>query len=250
MSNEIMCKSLYSKVIKKDFGILFYNEKNKMSHDSNHAILFEDKISDLRTHLEEIKNFYIKKDLNPRIYQTKDGYFKANQCIFEEAGFELIRYGDGLNKYSTLSEKCQINQKSTLKIRVLQKYDDRILSDIFGPDDCAFDALTIKEAFMNRHFYLVIGEKNGRFVTCASIYYYHGIGRIDHVETTKSERGKGYCLELFQFIVEWHRNNFSKYTLFEWPANEIAEKIYYNAGFRYLFSKENTVAVYTANYKK
>lgn len=44
----------------KDYGLLFYNENNKSSHDNNHAILYADKLGDLDTILEEIKSVYTK----------------------------------------------------------------------------------------------------------------------------------------------------------------------------------------------
>ena len=47
----------------RDYGFLFFNEENKDSFDQNHAIIYRDKIVDLNAGLEDIINFYKKKDI-------------------------------------------------------------------------------------------------------------------------------------------------------------------------------------------
>ena len=42
----------------REYGVLFYNEANKDSYDSNHGVIFKDKIVDLRQVLEDIITFY------------------------------------------------------------------------------------------------------------------------------------------------------------------------------------------------
>ena len=48
---------------KRDYGLLFYDVKNKDSYDSNHAIIFESKISDLNLVLNDIVRFYKENGL-------------------------------------------------------------------------------------------------------------------------------------------------------------------------------------------
>jgi len=47
--------------INKEYGFLFYNEENKNSFDSNHAIIFREKVSDLKQVLNDIAAFYKEK---------------------------------------------------------------------------------------------------------------------------------------------------------------------------------------------
>lgn len=42
----------------RKYGLLFYNENNKDSYDSNHAIIFKDRINDVTKILEDITEFY------------------------------------------------------------------------------------------------------------------------------------------------------------------------------------------------
>ncbi len=62
----------------REYGFLFYNEGNKDSYDSNHAVIFKNRISDLNQVLDEIVRFYIEKGLKPVIYQSisDEGYFE------------------------------------------------------------------------------------------------------------------------------------------------------------------------------
>ena len=62
----------------RKYGFLFYNEGNKDSYDSNHAVIFKNKISDLNQVLDDIVKFYIEKGIKPVIYQSvsDEGYFE------------------------------------------------------------------------------------------------------------------------------------------------------------------------------
>ena len=76
--------------IEKDYGILFYNDDNKDSFDSNHAIIYRNKISDLSVVLQDIIRFYKGKGITPNIYQSisDDGYFEEIQNELDQFGFE------------------------------------------------------------------------------------------------------------------------------------------------------------------
>ena len=66
---------------KRDYGYLFYNEQNKDSYDSNHALIYKSKVDDLPKVIEDITAFYKAKGINPSIYQSilDEGYFKENK---------------------------------------------------------------------------------------------------------------------------------------------------------------------------
>ena len=92
--------------VEREYGLLFYNDNNKDSDDSNHVIIFKDKINDITKTLEDITEFYRNKRIKPTIYQsiTDDGYFESIReefCflwpdgesverIYYEAGFRLV----------------------------------------------------------------------------------------------------------------------------------------------------------------
>ena len=63
----------------REYGLLFYNDNNKDSYDSNHAIIFKDRINDVAKTLEDITEFYRDKGIKPTIYQsiTDNGFFES-----------------------------------------------------------------------------------------------------------------------------------------------------------------------------
>ena len=48
---------------KRDYGVLFYNEENKDSNDSNHAVIYRKKIADLDFVIKDIIDFYTHKNI-------------------------------------------------------------------------------------------------------------------------------------------------------------------------------------------
>ena len=75
---------------KRDYGVLFYNEENKDSYDSNHAVIYRKKIADLDFVLKDIIDFYTHKNITPIIYQSisDDGFFEEIKTKLNSFGFE------------------------------------------------------------------------------------------------------------------------------------------------------------------
>ena len=55
--------------IERDYGILFYNTENKDSFDSNHAVIYRERIQNLQV-ISDIADFYKAKGRRPIIYQS------------------------------------------------------------------------------------------------------------------------------------------------------------------------------------
>ena len=71
---------IFTEYEERDYGILFYNTDNKDSYDSNHAVIYKDRIHDLRKVLADISGFYKMKGSWPIIYQSMldDNWFEAS----------------------------------------------------------------------------------------------------------------------------------------------------------------------------
>ena len=52
----------------RPYGTLFFNQNIKNHHDSNHAIICPDKITDLGGVLDDIREFYQDKEIIPALY--------------------------------------------------------------------------------------------------------------------------------------------------------------------------------------
>lgn len=100
----------------RDYGYLFYNEQNKDSYDSNHALIYRDRIINLDSVLEDIIDFYRKKDIAPSIYESalEEGYFESVADKLQENGFEIW---NETQKYMILSteNKLKSNPEITVK---------------------------------------------------------------------------------------------------------------------------------------
>ena len=61
----------------RPWGVLFHNANNPDSYDSNHALIFRNRVDDLPAVLAEIADFYRSRGLRAIIYQSilDDGWF-------------------------------------------------------------------------------------------------------------------------------------------------------------------------------
>jgi hypothetical protein len=234
----------FTNYIVQDYGILFYNMDNKFSYDSNHAILYPDKIHRLDEVLEEIKAFYLQRDIVPRIYHPfVNGFLEQNKNILTEHGYD-VEVADSC-QYMLLTDANQINPPKQLDIREINEWDERVATQIFTPDDKEYTIDVIKSSLKNPNFHLYIGFKNDTAVCCASLQYSdYGCVRLDHVETTIQFRNNGYARELISHVVDDHRSNREE-RFYLWVENPIARKIYIEAGFTLMPKQfETWTAVY------
>ena len=87
---EDLFPKLFTNYEERSYGILFFNEANRDSYDSNHAVIYKDKIDDLSKVLTDITRFYRSKNLRPIIYQSMldDGWFEEIERELADAGFK------------------------------------------------------------------------------------------------------------------------------------------------------------------
>lgn len=212
------------------YGKLFYNETNKCSHDSNHAIIYADKIDDLDRILEEIKEFYIQKGITPRIYHPyRNGFLEHNRESFIKHGY-IIEVYDNCS-YMLLTGENKINVPKRLAIKRLREWDDRIASQIFIPNDKEYTIDVIKDSIDNEQYHLFVGFLDEVAVTVASLSYSdYNCVRLDDVETAINYRNHGYSRELISHIIRFHKEQ-SDAVFYLWVENPTAQKIYIEGGF-------------------
>jgi len=182
--------------IETEYGILYYNEENKESYDSNHAVIYPEYIDNLARVLKDISEFYRKKAIVPAIYHpfVKD-YFIKNERTITEQGFKITLRER--NHISVLSEKSQIIPNDSLDIRKLAEWDKRIADDILIPNDEYYE-IPVGEATMKQSgSYLFVGYRGEKAVTYVIVHVSSlGCTRFDYIDTAKNERGKGYARQI------------------------------------------------------
>jgi GNAT superfamily N-acetyltransferase len=247
---EDMFPKAFTNYVEKDFGILFYNERNKDSYDSNHALIYKNKITDLGSVLNLITEFYTSRNINPNIYQAveDEGYFKENEALFNKYGYSA--WIEGPNNFMVLSAENNIESNKQLDIKLVTEWDERIATDIFIPSNESYEIEVIKNSMDCKEYRFFIGYKEGKAV--AATYFHlseYDCCRFDYIIISKDYRNKGYARELLSYVTDFCRTNDFK-NCFQWPAHKTSERICYEAGFRHLFSAEAGRASYNLNAHK
>jgi len=234
--------TLFATKIEKEYGILFYNLENKLSHDSNHAILFSEKINNLDIVIKEIKSFYLEKNIVPRIYQPFiENYFMDNKEILEKNGYLIEDYG--INKYMILEADSEIDYTSKLTCRLLSEWDKDIEETIFIPLKEEYEIPVAKSYLKDKNCYLCVGYYQNIPAIISYMHTENKITRLDYILVAKEFRRMGFAKELLMYMI--HITKEKGLDLFyQWPADEIAEGLYYKAGFRTLFEVQACAAVY------
>jgi len=233
----------------RDFGILFYNEQNKLSYDSNHALIYKENITDLTKVLNEITDFYVSKQIHPSIYQAAedDGYFITNKTIFKDHGYRV--WEDEAKKFMILSAENKLNDNITnqLDIKLVTEWDERIATDICIPSDEAYEIEVAKNSIKSDKHRVFVGYKGEKAI---ALTYFHisekyNCCRFDYIMISKDYRKRGYARELLSYVTDYCREHKIE-NCFQWPAHETSERICYEAGFRTMF----TIDAGRASYKK
>jgi GNAT superfamily N-acetyltransferase len=229
---------LFANHAEREYGILFYNTDNTESNDSNHAILYPEKITDLDAVLEDIIQFYAKLGYaEVRIYHPfVPNYFANNQKAFEAHGFTV--HIEENHPVLVLCDENTLKKSSSLRIERVTEWNERIYRDILKPDEGEHEVGVIKNALKHAGFYLFVGYVGDKAIVELNFHVSEsGCTRFDHIVTAPDERGKGYAREIVSYAVDFCRaNDFP--LCYQWPDNGTSERITTAAGFRYAFDIE------------
>lgn len=230
MHMEYEFPKIFTNMELRDFGILFHNQLNDDSYDSNHALIINECNYELA--VKEIKVFYLSRKLSPRIYSAlKEDQLHELRPILEKEGFTIDDYG--YTDYIVFSGTSQINTEQTLDFRRFSGGDDlRVFDSIFS------DITTrkrVKEVVRRRSmspmYYLYIGYLGDIPVVMASMQFDENMtARLDEVETAESHRKKGYARQITRFLTDLFTTLNGK-LFYTWAANDTAQRIYIQGGF-------------------
>lgn len=219
----------------RDYGILFFNTDAPESNDSNHAVLFPEKIADLPRVLYEIADFYTAKGLRAHfsIYHPfVENYFIDNAEIFKECGYAITLYGD--IRIMLLTEANEIDVPYRLEIRHITAWSDAIGQDILAVNGGKEHFLEVNKNSMGEGNYLFIGYLRDEPVSLLSFCVTDKFTRFEEMATAEKHRGSGYAREMNRFAVNYVREHGFPLA-YQWPAHDTSERITTQVGFRFAF---------------
>ncbi len=216
----------FTNMTTKDYGLLFWNEGNKASYDSNHAMI-TDWIG-VEASLRDVEFFYKSKAITPRIYQS----FKAN---------ELERIKPALENHNFVIEPRQdqfflhqnpstLMPAAALQISRIKSLDIDIMETIaieFGGD---WTIKVVERHLLHPSYHLLGGFVNGELASFASVSVFAGYSRVDDVFTRDKFRGRGFAGAMIHHLVQYHKNITDNY-LYLVSSDPAAINIYKKAGF-------------------
>ena len=187
MNTQYNYPKSYADFLNTEYGILYFNENNPFSNDSNHAVItISGDKSDYGKIVENIKEFYMSKKIPPCIYsnyipgqldEIKDSLIKCSFTFYVFNNSYLIHTGE-----------CKISIPCSLTIRRIEKNDDfSFIHKIWGAsENKSSGANRVYNIAINRkdwtNYNLFVGYlDDGTPVTAAAVEYIGGVGMVDDV---------------------------------------------------------------------
>ena len=228
--------------VERSYGFLFYNEENKDSYDSNHALVFRDRVTKLEQVLEDIVQFYSEKSITPSNYQSI-----SDDGDFEQISDELNRHGFDFwtetQNYMVLLGDSKIHPSPSITVQKITRWEDTFAAHIFEAAGEPWEIDVAKRALMNHNTLFFVAYYNGLPVGMTHCHVSDSVCRVDYLLVSKEHRKMGIGRALIHHFVEYC-NAHQIENCYLWPDGETAERIYQEAGFRVVATKQAGRAVY------
>ena len=226
---EDLFPKIFTDYEEREYGILFYNTDNKDSYDSNHAVIYKDKIRDLQKVLSDITDFYKKKGSRPIIYQSMldDNWFGEIQKELGEAGFKSWIEDQ---EYMLRSDENRITPDPDIMVRKESEWSDGI-ENVFMEAEEPWEIKVAKKTLDYPGAWMFAAYLNGKAVGLLYGHISDRACRVDYLIVSKKHRQKGVGRALFYNYVEWCRQN-NIDNVYIWPDGETPKRIYEEGGYR------------------
>lgn len=214
----------------REYGLLFYNDNNKHSYDSNHAIIFKDRTNNIHKALEDITQFYLQKGIKPTIYQSisDDGYFESIRDELAVHGYHV--YGEE-NRYMVFLDECKITSNPLIKVQKIEKWDDAFRTNIFEAADEPWETNVAKIALQSENTLFFVAYIEGCPAGMTHAHTRDGVRRVDYLLVAAKHRKKGVGRAIIKTFADYCKENNIE-NCFLWPDGKSAERICHEAGFR------------------
>lgn len=224
IETELQFPKRFTNCTPKDFGMIYWNEGNKASSDSNHAVITD--FVGIGSSIKEILSFYKAKGITPRLYPA----FKENELdllspLLETNAFVIENYP---NQFFLHQRESGVNPVHGIHFERLKTITPELKEFVLSHDEWPIKVL--ERHLSHPNFHLLGGFVNDVLVTLASVSIFAGYSRVDDVYTHEFYRGKGYSSALIHYVIQYHKEH-SENFLYLYSAIPEAIKVYGKAGF-------------------
>ena len=218
----------FTQAIPRPWGILYHNPENPDSYDSNHALIFRNRVDDLPAVLAEIADFYRSRGLRAIIYQSilDDGWFGEIETELSAAGY---RSWQEVQQWMLLSADSAIT--ATADVRRVTGWTEDLAVHLYEAAGAPWEIAVARRQLENSNTLYFAAFVDGKPV--GAIYGHvnaEGICRIDYLLVATAHRGRGLGRALTHAFVCHCRAHAIPCAL--WPDGDIPRRIYLEAGFR------------------
>lgn len=226
IDTELQFAKRFTNCTPKDYGLIYWNEGNKDSWDSNHAVISD--FIGVGSSIKEITSFYKAKGITPRLYPA----FKENELDMLTPLLEANEFviQPQVNQFFLHEKDSAIKPVHGIRFERLRtitpELREFVLSYQYGEG-----AIKVLERHLSHpNYHLLAGFANDVMVTLASVNIFVGYSRIDDVYTHEFYRGKGYSSALINYVLQYHKEHSDNY-LYLYSSIPEAIKVYGKAGF-------------------
>lgn len=220
----------FVKFEEREYGMLFYDEHNKESYDSNHAIIFKDKITNLDAVLRDITEFYQSKGQSPIVYQSifDEGFFEEQAEVFAKHG---LRVWEEEQRFMVPMEENNLVTNPEIVVKRVTEWEENFAAEIFEKAEEPWEIGVAKKMIQNPNTIFFAAYYKNRPVGMTYGHERDGVCRYDYILVSKQHRRIGVARALMNALVEYCKVREIKNCSL-WPAGDSAERIYLEAGFR------------------
>ena len=226
LETELRFPQRFTNMTTKDYGMLFWNEGNKRSHDSNHAIITDHLGAEAS--VRDIEFFYKSKGIVPRIYQsyTPNELEKIGTAL-ENRGFTVQIHEDQFFLYDHEGSFQPVPELRIERLRTLSIDIMETIALEFGGD---WTIKAVERHLLSPSYHLLAGFVGDELASFASLSVFAGYSRVSDIFTRDKFRGHGYAGAMLDNLVKYSRqiNDNHLYLYSEIPA---ANRVYEKAGF-------------------
>ncbi len=221
------CES-FTRKHETDYGVFFYNPDNPLSHDSNHAVIFQLN-GDLDRTILEIVEFYHRHHLTPRLYNA----YQNNELNILRPHLEA--HGFTIEVHETtfmLWHPTTVPGIDTIRnFRRITQITDDVIELIHTEDHGDWGINVLKNHVHDTRFHLLGLYEQDQCRAIASVKMMDGYSRVDDVVTHLAFRGRHLGTTLMTNLLAYHAER-SQNPIYLYAHNPIAISLYRKIGFQ------------------